>query len=1616
MAERLAYLEAVVGADITQFRKGMRDIRNETGILSETISGISGAARTATFAISAPLATLGTYTVQAASDFDAAMRNINSITGMSEGELNKLSDAVRDFSSTTRGGAVDAANSLYTVFSAGVTDIELAMNTMEVATKTADAGLADMETTTEALVASMLSYGTEVVSAERASNSLTQMVQIGVGSMQNFANSLSKALPSAAALGVEIEDLYASMAYMTQRSFSASEAATAINQGMSSLMKPTEDMEKAMRSLGANGVEELMEKYKTLGGAVKALVDTTDGSSASIAKLFSNIRGKRFVDTILNDFDTYNKTLEEFNRTVEGATERAYAEQMKSFAAQWDLMTSAVENASIAIGLELLPVLAPVIGKIAEIFSAISRLEPITLKMGVAFAGVAVVLPPLVWLLSSLLNPVGALVTLFGAVTTNMVATQGGITGFIDNLQNAVPEIKTIRREIERIFGEPYQTEVPTAEDLGLTGYETAPIDFATMQSGDTIWDYFLTRTDTNQTWDEFKDEWIARNGKLTFTAGDLVELPSGSFMEWVGDSIMDADELGEAYRKQRVYTSDFFEMNTDTEAWSVPLELQMLQLRQTIDDNIKPAIIGIGTQISGWFGNSFDLALMAIDEFGAEFFDGITNILNLMMLAKFAKQIDTNVMSEKIGELFDLDLLAPFKNLTTSFETFFKTFYDWLITMGLPIFFRGMGRFVSEAANLGIKLLSGIGDFLKNINLTTLGQEITYAIVDPFMQGFDDLFGAKTGTILKNKFQTAGLNVVNGLNSLFDQIKGNFTVDSLSDFIGSIFDIDLSKSMPSLFSGLKSLASNIGTWLVDVGIPMIAKGAGRFISEVAILFVKGFDSLSSLIGSGNYQNFIDAVVTPFTDGLSASFDTAFSFSDFIATFERGVVNIITFLRNVFANITQYISPTLIGDAIGLLFNLDTNTTVLPNITANFSALLSEVGNWLVTDGIPLLAHGVGRLWGEVGVLLGQGLSGLGEYIQNGDFGNATQAVADGFNEAMAENGVTGFDVYLTAFGGAIVGALALSTWYGGVGFAISKGIGAALALGKAVSITVGFAIKLVLNQVIGTAAVAAISSMGWGKWVAFQLGKAVGIGAAATRGAAAIGARAAGTAASLTGGAFAGHLAGTVKGAAAVVSGVSAGQVAATVAVVVSLAMIIGTVFMSTEQQQNLGERIANFFASGDWKTDAEMRVEAGITELDFAITSLETNLSFSELQPEIQTALQQVFESGDFTFEEIDLLIDYLNIGLGEDFDVNAASIDWETVFDNIFELIGTDLTQNYDLGDEIPANIEVDADKLTMIQGIINKIIEDIPSIQLDNLQKSELQASGQIMGGNIMREWTAGVQAAVDEMTADATVSGEEAVEGATQGFTPVELESGDFIIFEPEVDEEQINTFAEETVALTSQALANGMTPEQYKTDVLAPFESNWLSLFGEEGTLKKAVSDFFTEFSTGMATIESQMTAAAVGVTQPATQLCVKVQKLSECIKTSMRSARDEVSNLLKELRKLASISTNLVINVSVTGTINAPDPAEDSYSNPSQKGVYSVPRNGWNATLHRGEMVIPANMADQIRDIGNVPASTIGNAKNNRGTGAQITNVYIEGTVSVDELMEELERRGITL
>ena len=527
MAQRLAYLEAVVGADVTQFRKGMREIRNDVGLLSEASRGLGAVARTLTYTVAAPLAAVGTYAFQAASDFDASMRNINAIAGMTEAELSKVSDSILEFGARNRSGAVESANALYTVYSAGIDEIDVATKTMESSVLTAEAGLADLGTTTESVVGSLLAFGYESENIEerldQISNATSHMVNVGVGSMDEFASALGNVVPTAASVNMSIEELYGNMAFLTQRSLSPAKAATALNSALTALTKPTDAMNDAFQELGVNGMEQLIDKTGGVNAALVALIGTTNGTQVELQAMFNNIRGARAINLFAKDVDLWTEAIEKFEDKADGATLRAHAQQMKAVSAATDLAKSAMLSMGIVIGQELIPYLLPVIEAITDFGLGIENLEPELLKLAVSIGVAAVALPPLLWGLTSLISPLGAVLVPLGLVAGVSFENISGAPGIFTKILKSVVGTENLEK-FAKYLGNIADILFPEDEEEGDLqskvdeGLGTATVDLAnvikftnTLDVNDSIWSMWedvgpdLIALDPDMHWQKFR-------------------------------------------------------------------------------------------------------------------------------------------------------------------------------------------------------------------------------------------------------------------------------------------------------------------------------------------------------------------------------------------------------------------------------------------------------------------------------------------------------------------------------------------------------------------------------------------------------------------------------------------------------------------------------------------------------------------------------------------------------------------------------------------------------------------------------------------------------------------------------------------------------------------------------------------------------------------------------------------------------------------------------------------------------------------------------------------------------------------------------------------------------
>lgn len=274
MGTEIASLFARIGADVSGLTNGLASARSA---LTGAGQSMQSAGTALTLGLTLPLVGLGTAAAKAATDLDAQMRNIQSISKGTDADIAALSARFVQMSTdltVTRDSATELAAGFYQIQSSGFAGAD-AMTILEVSTKAASAGLTNTETAAKAILATLNAYGMEATEAARVSDVLFKSVDIGVFSFEEIAGAIGDTLGSAAAANVPIEELAAAFATMTKAGINANETATSLNQLMLSYISPSDGAKEAAAALGIE-LNVTALQTKGLAGVIQDLATHTD--------------------------------------------------------------------------------------------------------------------------------------------------------------------------------------------------------------------------------------------------------------------------------------------------------------------------------------------------------------------------------------------------------------------------------------------------------------------------------------------------------------------------------------------------------------------------------------------------------------------------------------------------------------------------------------------------------------------------------------------------------------------------------------------------------------------------------------------------------------------------------------------------------------------------------------------------------------------------------------------------------------------------------------------------------------------------------------------------------------------------------------------------------------------------------------------------------------------------------------------------------------------------------------------------------------------------------------------------------------------------------------------
>lgn len=312
--------------------------------------------------------------IDAAADLEKSMANVATLVDTSAVNIDELTESVLDMTTEVLKSAEDLSAGLYQVFSAGVSDSSEAMEVLRVSAIAATAGLSDTATSVDAITTILNAYGLEANRATDVSDLLFQTVKLGKTTFTELANAIGTVISPAAAVGVELDELFATLATLTKGGIDTRTATTALRATLLSVLKPSDQAKKKARELGIEWNVQAL-KAKGLIAFLGELREKTQGNAEDITEIVPNVRALNAVlATVGEQWDELINIQGQFEDRAE-ATVEAFEKQSDTVKAQSERLGLAIDKLSTKLGKLALPIKKITLSGLADFFENLADIS-----------------------------------------------------------------------------------------------------------------------------------------------------------------------------------------------------------------------------------------------------------------------------------------------------------------------------------------------------------------------------------------------------------------------------------------------------------------------------------------------------------------------------------------------------------------------------------------------------------------------------------------------------------------------------------------------------------------------------------------------------------------------------------------------------------------------------------------------------------------------------------------------------------------------------------------------------------------------------------------------------------------------------------------------------------------------------------------------------------------------------------------------------------------------------------------------------------------------------------------------------------------------------------------
>lgn len=403
----------------------MRDSLKNTGAKFKSVGGGMMKAGAAMTAATLPLTVKLKQGVSDARDLDTAIRQVTTLTDENILPTEELKKTTKRISNESGIMQQEVANAMYQALSSGIKNEDVTAFT-EQGLKLAKAGFTDLPTVIDATTTALNAYGDKAFDVSKIQDIMVKTQDLGKITVDEMGKSLGRVIPTAAAAGVNMDQLGAGYAMLTAKGMNAELATTTLNSMIAELGNNGSKSDKALRSMTGKSFRELTAEGKNMGEILQIVQDKADSAGLQLSDMFGNINAGKAANSLLGggakEFGSILDKMQNSDGSVDKNFEKMMGDELKHAQAVEQL-----RNAFIDMGTAITPVLTNIMQGIGNLATKFSELSPESQKMISIFALIVVGAGPLIGMLGALVFGIGALATGFAAVTAPMLLMVGGI-------------------------------------------------------------------------------------------------------------------------------------------------------------------------------------------------------------------------------------------------------------------------------------------------------------------------------------------------------------------------------------------------------------------------------------------------------------------------------------------------------------------------------------------------------------------------------------------------------------------------------------------------------------------------------------------------------------------------------------------------------------------------------------------------------------------------------------------------------------------------------------------------------------------------------------------------------------------------------------------------------------------------------------------------------------------------------------------------------------------------------------------------------------------------------------------------------------------------------------